>query len=188
MTSDHRDVSDQELVIRSISRDKESYGDLYLRYQKEIFRYIYYRVAETFEAEDLTEEVFIKAWEALPRMQAEGMNFRAWLYRIAHNIVIDRHRTHRDSVSLNQAVKLSGLNDQPEEAFQQNALANDIARTIARLEPDFQDVILYRFILGFSHAETAEIMGMSIVYIRVLQYRALKKMKEILNKESAGYD
>ncbi|MDO9349062.1 MAG: sigma-70 family RNA polymerase sigma factor, partial [Anaerolineales bacterium] len=79
--------SDQVLLERAIQGDTEVFGDLYERYLAEIHRYVFYRVADRFEAEDLTETVFLKAWEALSRFKSSGVNFRAWLYRIENKTV-----------------------------------------------------------------------------------------------------
>jgi len=87
-------ASDAELIVRAVQGDADAFGDLYERYLDQIYRYVYYRVANSLEAEDLTETVFLKAWESLPGMRTnvKSMNFQAWLYRIAHNLVVDRYR------------------------------------------------------------------------------------------------
>ena len=95
MQPEKMDRTDQELLGRALDGDTEAFGDLYERYLDEIQRFVFYRVADRFEAEDLTEVVFIKAWEALPRFESSNVNLRAWLYRIAHNTIIDHYRTRR---------------------------------------------------------------------------------------------
>lgn len=177
--------SDDELIARAYYGDREAFGNLYERYLKPIYRYIYFRVGNVHEAEDLTDTVFIKAWESLPGVRLENLKFQAWLYRIAHNLVIDRYRTlHPDSSieNLNQVhVEKDGHN--PEAAFDNSEQTRVLAQKIAKLDPTLQEVLICRFILGYSHSETAEIMERSIVYIRVLQHRALQKLKELLDEE-----
>src|SRR5688572_18495502 len=83
------------LIKRAVEGDAEAFGILYVRYMDAIYRYIFFRIHEEAEAEDLTEEVFIRAWEALPNYQLGQFPFTSWLYRIAHNLVIDHHRKRK---------------------------------------------------------------------------------------------
>ena len=84
--------TDSQLAARAIDGDAEAFGDLYERYQNAIYRYIYYRVGEQGEAEDLTETVFLKAWETMPRFRVDQASFKTWLYRVAHNLLVDHRR------------------------------------------------------------------------------------------------
>src|ERR1043165_3026034 len=101
MTASHTDgrstQEDAALIKQAVDGDSEAFGVLYVRYMDAIFRYIYYRVGQDIEAEDLTEEVFIRAWEALPSYQIGQFPFTSWLYRIAHNLVIDHPRKRKAS-------------------------------------------------------------------------------------------
>lgn len=179
------ELPDDQLVHRAIRGDNGAFGQLYERYLELIYRYIYFRVADSYEAEDLTETVFLKAWEALPRLREKNLNFKAWLYRVAHNVVVDRHRMHKPTVSLDQVVlHKSFIGENPEITAQDGETATEIARLIASLDEDLQQVITCRFIMNMSHAETAVILGRSEGYVRVLQHRALKKLKEILKDET----
>ena len=83
------------LVARAIRGDAEAFGDLYAEYLDAIYRYVLLRVGDEASAEDLTEEVFVRAWEALPRYKAHKYPFSSWLYRIAHNLVVDAYRKHQ---------------------------------------------------------------------------------------------
>lgn len=178
---DHR--QDDELIVKAYHGDQHAFGVLYERYLNRVFRYIYFRVADSIEAEDLTETVFIKAWEALGSVRIEEFNFKAWVYRIAHNVVIDRYRTNRADVPLDDIGHLHDVTHNPEYAYRIQEESSQLAKEISKLDPVMQDVIIYRFILGLSHAETAEIMEKSEVNIRVIQYRALQKLKEKLDWE-----
>ncbi|MCL4560286.1 MAG: sigma-70 family RNA polymerase sigma factor [Chloroflexi bacterium] len=186
MASHSRLNSENELIERAFNGDRDAFGELYQSYLEQIYRYVYYRIGDQYEAEDLTETVFIKAWEAIPHTEKKGLKFKAWIYRIARNGVVDRYRTHRQNVSLDETNPLSDNDANPEAVYQNNETIRDLIRHVRRLDQDFQDVILYRFILGLSHAETAEIMNRSEIYVRVLQYRALKKLRELMVKEMPG--
>ncbi|NIP43436.1 MAG: sigma-70 family RNA polymerase sigma factor [Aliifodinibius sp.] len=175
--------SDAELITHTLQGNTGAFGVLYDRYLHPLFRYIYYRVANYLEAEDLTELVFLKAWEALRTLDPKEVNFRAWLYRIAHNTVIDHHRSRKTEVSLENISDLhhKGLN--PEQGVQEKFETAQLAEAVSQLSPDFQQVITCRFILGISHAETAAIMNLKEGHVRVLQHRALKELKSLLTEK-----
>jgi RNA polymerase sigma-70 factor (ECF subfamily) len=143
---------------------------------------VFYRVANRFDAEDLTEAVFLKAWEALSHAESAIANLRAWLYRIAHNVVIDYYRTARANTEL-IAEKLHDRQPSPENEILDRDVQHELATLIQSLDATLQHVIVCRFIGGLSHAETAEVMGLKEGYVRVLQLRALQKLRQMLEKE-----
>jgi len=177
------DPSDAELAARAARGNAGAFGDRYERYLDEIFRFIFYRILDQEEAEDLTERVFLKAWEALPRVRRPISNFRAWLYRIARNQVIDRHRTLKPTVRLDDGMTL-GDGVAPETAAEAREQSAELAALVARLEPRYQQVLVCRFVNGMSHAETAKVLGLRKNHVRVLQYRALREMRSLLTEES----
>jgi RNA polymerase sigma-70 factor, ECF subfamily len=174
--------TDQELLARALQGDADAFGDIYERYLDEIHRYVYFRVADRFEAEDLTETIFLKAWEALPRFRSPDVNLRAWIYRIAHNTVVDHYRTHKPAseLPLEQARDASPL---PEHRIQNLEEHERLAALIRLMDENMQQVIICRFANGMSHAETAEVMGIKEGHVRVLQLRALQKLRELLENE-----
>lgn len=176
------DSPDQFLLARAIQGDAEAFGDLYERYLDEIQRYVFYRVADRFDAEDLTETVFLKAWEALPRSVAPIVNLRAWLYRVAQHVIIDYYRTSKVTTDLSPE-QTRDRQPLPESQIQDRDVQQQLARLIQSLDGNLQQVIVCRFISGLSHAETAEIMGLKEGHVRVLQLRALQKLREMLEKE-----
>ena len=182
---DHPDLSpsDAELVARAARGDAGAFGDLYERYLDEIFRFIFYRILDQEEAEDLTERVFLKAWEALPRGRRPVANFRAWLYRVARNQVIDRHRTRKPAVPLEQAATLRDGSPPPEAIAQAREESAELAAVIAGLGRRYQQVLVCRFVNGLSHAETARVLGLKENHVRVLQHRALREMRGLLAEE-----
>lgn len=177
------DLPDQELLARAIDGDAEAFGDLYERYLHEIQRYVFYRVANRFDAEDLTETVFLKAWEALPRFETSNVNLRAWLYRIAHNVTVDYYRTARATLDVMKQ-KLWDKDPSPEHQIQDQDVNRQLVELIQSLDTNLQQVILCRFVSGMSHAETAEVLGIKEGHVRVLQLRALQKLRRLLEKES----
>jgi RNA polymerase sigma-70 factor (ECF subfamily) len=175
--------TDAELVARALQGDSGAFGHLYDRYLNPLYRYIYYRVADRLEAEDLTETVFLKAWEAIHRLDPKGLNFQAWLYRIAHNTVVDHFRSRKSEIPLENLTNLHHKGPTPEQEIQSKLEAARLARALSQLNPDQQQVIACRFIAGISHSETAEVMDLMEGHVRVLQHRALKRLKELLEEE-----
>jgi RNA polymerase sigma-70 factor (ECF subfamily) len=180
---EHAEFPETELIARAIEGDRSAFGSLYEYYLEQIYRYVYYSVTDHFEAEDLTEAVFLKAWEALPRFRLRESAFRAWLYRIAHNLVVDRHRTRKPAVSLEQFVHMRDSSPTPETALEAHQEKTALSAALARLKPRLKQVVLCRFIGGLSHAETAEAMGLNEGHVRVLQHRALKEMRGLLSED-----
>lgn len=183
--SGEQGISDADLVLRAIQGQKDAFGDLYERYLDQIYRYAYYRVANPNDAEDLTETIFLKAWNALQKTKQPPKNVRAWIYRIAHNTVIDHYRMQKQTVSLAEVEMLPETAPQPEKQVQSNQESQRLAEAIQKLDHRLQQVVVCRFINGMSHAETAEIMNLSEGHVRVLQHRALKRVREILATETS---
>ena len=181
------DVLEPDLIARAQQGDAPAFGRLYENHLERIYRYIYYRVSDRDEAEDLTETVFLKAWEALPRFRFTGSSFCAWLYRIAHNTVVDRHRTGKVTLPLNQALQVRDREAaSPEAAAEAEQQSMGLHAALARLEPRKQEVILNRFVNGLSHKETAYVMGLKEGHVRVLQHRALEEMRVLLQEEQSS--
>ncbi len=171
---------DCRLVEAAIAGDAEAFGLLYDRYANDVFTYLYYRLGDLPTAEDLTSEVFLKAWRSIKHYRYQGIPFIAWLYRIAHNLLVDHHRREgRRPVQVSATVDevpdggRSGLTEALNRA--------DLLRAIARLSEDQQQVIVMRFILGMSSPEIAEVLGRSKGAIDALQHRALKNLRRLLS-------
>lgn len=169
--------NDAPLVQQAIAGEREAFGDLYQLHLDSIYRYIFYRIGDEREAEDLTETVFLKAWEALDRYRPSAIPFTAWLYRIAHNLLVDRHRTHKMTDTLDE--ELSDPQTDPETRALRNVDAAVIVQALTQLEPSHQQVLTLRFINGHTHTETAQIMERSEASVRVLQHRALNALRRL---------
>ncbi len=169
------------LVQRAVNGDRDAFGEIYLQLLDRIYRYIYFHIGNEQDAEDLTEKVFLNAWKALPGYQMNGCPLTGWIYRIAHNTVVDflRSRTRSDAVSMDDELEETlGC----EDILQATALedAHALASAIARLTEEQRQVIILRFIEGFSHAEIAGILDKSEGACRMLQSRALAALNRLL--------
>lgn len=175
-----------ELIRRAQGGDAQAFGALYEEFLDPIYRYVYFKVSGREDAEDLTERVFLKVWEKLGTFTPQGpdgQGFSAWLHRTAHNTVIDHYRKSKDEVPLSEPGRqVSELALDPEETVADHLEIQEVRRAIGELSEDERQVILLRFVEGLPHKETAEILGQSEVGSRVLQHRALKKLRQVLRE------
>lgn len=151
-----------------------------------IFRYCFLRVSGRELAQDITQETFLRVWNYL----AEGKNvknFRPFLYRVATNLIIDEFRKKKP-VSLD-AMKEDGVDIRLSNEKDLNELidANDAVRVTAKLEDKYREIIILRYLDGFSVKEIAEIVQESENVVSVRLHRGLKKLKEILSHSHTGY-
>src|SRR3989304_8182277 len=116
-----QDLDERTLVTRAIARDKEAFGALYDRHVVRVYRHLYYMVGNAAEAEDLTAQTFLQAWEAVDRYQIRGAPFVSWLLRIGHNLAVSHLRSKRESSQLHEGLVDEGPRQDPEEAAQQAA-------------------------------------------------------------------
>jgi RNA polymerase sigma-70 factor, ECF subfamily len=184
MYTERSDIEEQRLLHKAAQGDKMAFGILYERYLDEIYRYVYLRLGDPHEAEDITANTFLKTWLYLPKInpQEEGIwNFRSWLYRVAKNLVIDHYKKKKTLPLLNG---FHEDHDATIKVAEQNIQSRNLKKAILALKPDYQQILILRFINQLSHKEVAEIMGLNIGQTRVLQHRALKQLKEILSHES----
>lgn len=168
------------LVARARRGDAEAFGGLYELHLDRIYRYVYYRVGSANEAEDLTELVFLKAWEAIRRYESRGLPFSAWLYRMAHNAVVDHYRAARPTTPIDETFDLEDESQNLVGTLEASVDREELRQAIRRLNSDQQQVILLRFVEELSHAEVARIVGKSEGAVRVIQHRALGVMSRFL--------
>lgn len=184
MTQKPTEQDEDELVRRAANGDADAFGDLYMCHLDDIYRYIFYRVDNQERAEDLTEQVFVKAWEALEGYEQGEYPFSSWLYRIAHNAVIDHYRTKKDEASLESvSFRLPDETEGPEERLIDKAEARSLHEALKQLSEEKQQLLILRFVQGLPHARVAEILGKSEGACRVMQHRALAALGEIMTRD-----
>jgi RNA polymerase sigma-70 factor, ECF subfamily len=163
--------------------DSESFAKIYDAHVDKIYKYIYYKVGTAVEAEDLTAQVFLNAWQALGRYRQTDRPVSAWLFRIAHNLVIDHFRTQHATVPIDGLPFLS-YDDDVEELAQQHLTADMLRQAMQQLTDDQRDVILLKFLDGYSTAEVATILSRDQAAVRALQRRALIALHRILKNNA----
>jgi RNA polymerase sigma-70 factor (ECF subfamily) len=170
----------ERLVQEARDGDAWAFGLLFDHYHLPVYRYIASRVHRPSDAEDLTQLVFVKALEALPRYESRGVPFGGWLFRLARNTVIDHVRTRHDHVDLDSAVGQAGREAGPDEITVARQELDDVAEALAALTDEQRDAIALRFFAGLSAREAAEVMGKQEGTIRGLQFRAIAALRRKL--------
>lgn len=178
-------MAELDIIQQAQSGNPAAYGELYAQHMDAIYRYIHKRVNENGEAEDLTQTVFIKAWQALRDYKPTGAPFRAWLYRIAHNAVVDYYRTQRDPLLWDDLAWMTDPHSTPENRLLDTERQETVRNAIAKLRPTYQAVIVRRFLHNMDYAETAAALDSQVNHVRVLQHRALEALRQVLTQESA---
>jgi RNA polymerase sigma-70 factor (ECF subfamily) len=167
-----------------VSRDADAFGELYDLFVERVYRYLYFRTGSHPEAEDLTEQVFLKAWEAIGRYRWQGRPFLAWLYRLAHNAHIDHVRAQKPTTSLNSDDRPLELASSSAAVELTRALDADLlARALGELTPDQQQVIVMKFLEGLDNEQIAQSMDKREGAIRALQMRALMSLRRVLEHQ-----
>ena len=178
-TIDHSDES--VLIRRAQQGDADAAAELYYRHVPAIYRYFLFRVNEQAVAEDLTGEVFLKMTEGLPRFSDRGAPFAAWLFRIAHDRLIDyRRASRRQNEELSEAIIDDSIDPETRAGLQLDS--RQLARGIASLTDEQRFVIQLRFVEGCSLEETAQMMNKTVGAIKALQHRALQNLAHKLNQ------
>jgi RNA polymerase sigma-70 factor (ECF subfamily) len=177
---DEQQVQDAQLLTRALASDAAAFGDLYERYLDAIYHYVFYRVSGREEAEDLTEAIFLRAWQALDENPPREAPFRLWLYRIAHNVIVDYYRKRKDLLTLEAAALIPDPEEGPEASAVRQERADVLKQKMQQLKEDHQQVLACRFVVGLSHAETAVIMSRTEEAVRALQYRAIVALRNLL--------
>jgi len=173
---------DEDQLIEQAKTNPEAFGQLYELYVDNIYSYIYYRVGNHHDAEDLTAKVFFRALNHIPRYKNNGAPFAAWLYRIAHNLVANWYRDHsrRQMVALDN-VKLSGEGQEnPHRAVERTNERELLLNAIQELPPERQQLLTLKFIERMSNAEIGRAMGRSEGAIKSLYHRTLISLKKLL--------
>ena len=169
------------LVERAAGGDVEAFGELYSIYLDRIYRYVFHQVKDKMTAEDITEEVFVKAWKAIGSCKGRGRTFSPWLYRIAHNQLIDNLRSRRKYLptEMETLAETGG----PELGVEEKLERQELLATISHLPHNQKQVIILKFIEGLDNLEIGRIMGKSQGAVRVLQMRALVTLRQRLGRK-----
>jgi RNA polymerase sigma-70 factor (ECF subfamily) len=155
-----QDSEDSELIRIAQEGESEAFGELYQRNAQIVFRFIYANLNNRLDAEDLTEEVFLRAWRSLSKYRQKGVPFLAYLFKIARNVTDSK--------------------PDPGETAILNIEHQEVRQTLTQLREDYRTVLVLRFLSGLSPTETGQVMGRTPGAVRILQHRALSALRSLL--------
>jgi RNA polymerase sigma-70 factor, ECF subfamily len=176
----HVDTSDDEGLVAAAQRDPRAFGVFYDRYATQVYRYLRSRTPSDDEAADLTQQVFLRALDALPRYRQRGVPVVAWLFRIARNLATDAHRRRRVTVTWDlvpeslQPVEERGT----EESVLRREELYELQRLLLQLAPEKREVVVLRFMAGLTAREVAVVIGKSEAAVHKQLARTLRELKE----------
>ena len=179
---DYRVQNEKTLVRLAQQRDEKAFAQLYEAYFDRIYRYIVIRIGDATEAEDMTQQVFLKVLHSISSFRWAGKPFSAWLFRIAHNQVVDhlRRKTRRTTVPIEEAPPIIDPGRNPEEALEIKMDMEQVSRAARELTGAQREVISLRFAGGMSIAEVAKAMGRTEGAIKALQHSAIMALRKRL--------
>jgi RNA polymerase sigma-70 factor (ECF subfamily) len=179
---------DAELIQQALDGSQEAHRQLVLRYQRPVWGLLQRMVRDSMLAEDLAQEVFVKAFRALETFD-RTRKFSSWLFKIAHNTAIDHLRRKKlDTVALEtpdgepdlMAVIPDRESESPDSELRRRDLARDMEASLERLRPEYREVVLLRFHEGLSYEEIAEVTGLPLGTVKTHIFRARKAMARYL--------
>jgi RNA polymerase sigma-70 factor (ECF subfamily) len=173
------ELSDEKALAQAAQGDQEAFGVLYERYVGRIYNYVYYRTGNSYDAEDLTARVFLRALRHIGNYTDRGLPFSAWLYRIAHNLVANWHRdnSRRREVPLEEILLPRSPSEHPEMVLMQTEEHEGLLRVIRNLPPDRQQLLILKFVEHLSNAEIGQIMGRTEGAVKSLYHRTLLSLR-----------
>lgn len=176
------DAAEIEIMVRASQRgDSNAFAKIYDCFVNPIYRYIYYRVGAN-DAEDMTELVFLKTWEHIEQYKPGQGSFNSWVFRIAHNVIIDHYRSERENGELSEEIE-----DMRKEANTAHSAHNHfdkeiLNRAMRELKDHYRQILVLKYMNEFSNDEIGHIMGRSQAGLRILQFRALRALKRVLER------
>ena len=173
---------EDKLIEGAIRGKASAFGSLYDYYQPKIYRFVLIKVGRREDAEDLTHQVFLHAWQNMPTYKDMGYPFSSWLYRMARNQTIDFYRTRKQEINI-EAVdpELFVAPAIAHFGMEQKLEVEKVQSAIQKLKPEYQDVLIMRFIEDLQIKEVASTLDKSEGAIKLLQHRALKELRKILS-------
>ena len=173
----------QEIAQRAAQRDTAAFAALYDEHLNTVYRFVFFKVGDATLAEDLTAEVFSKVWENIDRFEWRDLPFQHWLLRVARNVVVDHWRANRRfPTSLDELYEVASDGPSPEEIVALDTEVERLTGSLKRLPGDQREVLILRFIEGYSHADTAQVLGKSVVAVRQIQVRALRALRDVMRE------
>lgn len=173
---------EEKLIKSAIRGGASAFGTLYDYYQPKIYRFVLIKVGRREDAEDLTHQVFLSAWQNISNYKSLGFPFGSWLYQIARNSIADYFRSRKQETSLENVnpeyfVSAAAAHFGMEEKME----LEQVMLAIQKLKPEYQDIVIMRFVEDISIKEAAAALQKSEGAVKLLQHRAINELKKILS-------
>lgn len=175
MVKNESSSMEKKLVKRAQKGDKKAFSQLYNLYLNEIYRFCFYKTGNHQQAEDLTQEIFLKVLQSLNGFKGKS-SFKNWLYGIAKHVIMDFYRNNYKlkTVSLKEWSWVEVLYP---FADQSNNQGKKVKKLLSLLKDNYRQVLELRFLKGYSIKEVAKELGLTENNVKIIQYRAIKKLK-----------
>lgn len=183
MISDTAKHGEAYTVQMAIGGDRQAFTRLFDQFYEPVNRYLFFHLSQAADADDLTGTVFLQAWRNINKFDPAKGTFKTWLYRIAHNLLIDHYRCQKEQVSLDEIMHLPSTFQAPEQAMIEQQQMIHLKHVLQQLDERSRNVLICRYISELSHRETAKILNLSEGNVRVIQMRALEKIKDFFAEE-----
>ncbi len=180
-------AEEQRLLALACKGNVEAFGVLYEQLSPVVFRFMLAHISNFHDAEDLTADVFLRAWKALPNFRPQGAPFLAYLLRIARNILVDHYRRSghvRQAGPLELESQAAEPDSGPAERLQHLQDMRELYQVLEKMREEYRTVLVLRFIEGFDVNETARLMTRSSGALRVLTHRALAALRGLIEERT----
>ena len=180
------DAEMKHLIEAAQQLESWAFDRLWNLYADKLYRFLLFRVGDGVLAEDLVAEAFLRVVDKIDSFRGLTVaSFSAWLYRIARNLAADHHRRRakREVTSVEQVALVESPGGNPAQAVENHQAHQQLYAAMARLTPDQQEVILFKFFEGMSNAQVAAMLGKTEGSVKSLQHRALATLARLLGSE-----
>ena len=178
---------DDARLVRQAQADARAFAPLYGRYADPVYRYCYRKLGDPDLAADATAQVFVQALAALPGYRPQGNVFRAWLFTIAHNVIVDHFRARRPVAPIAAAAHLPTAEPSPEDTLLRQETGSTVRALLATLPAEQRQILELR-LAGLTGSEIASVLGRSPGAVRVAQVRAIARLRETLAASDAAQE
>lgn len=196
LPSDLGTVSDQEVVEWALKGHERAYRELVRRYERPVFSLVYRMMRHRERAEDLTQETFVKALNALESYRPD-YKFSSWIFKIANNAAIDQlRRKELETLSIDgapdadsadtareSALQLRDAGESPLDELEARELGSAIERAIGQLRPEYRSCIILRHVEGYPYEEIAELLELPLGTVKTYIHRARNELKQVLESQ-----
>lgn len=174
-----------QFIARAAAGDREAFGRLYEQHSIRVFRHAYFLTGDVNLAEDLTAQTFLKALEAIGRYEDRGVPFIAWLLRITVNLAINYKKALKNGIhaQLPEQLEDDDTFGSPEQSCTLKSEGERVWRKVRELPNEQRQVIVMRFLNDLPYSEVASVLGKSIGAVRVIQFRALNNLRNLMRED-----